>query len=171
MLKIQSDLTRITKDLFIRTDAGHNASVADVLTEFAVGAYVLAVPRSTPATRLHTQWTGLYQVLSSQKGQYKFMDLITNKFKMYHVTQLKPFFYPIDIARRDHREYFIERILEFEGDIKRVSTQRFHVKWFGYDESHNSWERRKNDTEQLHTYLVFGNLRHLMPRKFLLNYV
>jgi phage/plasmid-associated DNA primase len=84
MLKIQSDLTRITKDLFTRTDAGHNASVADVLTEFAVGAYVLATPRSTPANRLHAQWTGLYQVISCQKGQYKFMDLITNKFKMYH---------------------------------------------------------------------------------------
>jgi hypothetical protein len=104
---------------------------------------------------------------------------ITNKFKMYHVTQLKPFFYdkdkvdPVDIARRDHLEYFIEKILEFEGDIKRVSTLRFHVKWLGYDESHNSWERWKNlmNTEQLHTYLISVNLRHLIPRKFLLNYV
>ena len=90
ILKIQSDLTRTTTYLFIRTDAEHNASVADVLTEFAVGTYVLAAPRSTPAT--HTQWTGLYQVISSQRGQYKLMDLITNKFKMYHVTQLKQFF-------------------------------------------------------------------------------
>jgi hypothetical protein len=179
MLKIQSDLTRITKDLLIRSDAEHNASIADVLTEFAVGTFVLAAPRSAPATRLHTYWTGPYQVISSQKGQYKLMDLITNKFKMYHVTQLKPFFYdkdkvdPVDIARRDHLEYFIERILEFDGDIKRVSTLRFHVKWLGYDDSHNSWERWKNlmNTEQLHTYLISVNLRHLIPRKFLLNYV
>ena len=179
MLKIQSDLTRITKDLLIRSDAEHNASIADVLTEFAVGTFVLALPRSAPATRLHTPWTGPYQVISSQKGQYKLLDLITNKSKMYHVTQLKPFFYdkekvdPVDIARRDHLEYFIERILAFEGDIKRVSTLRFHVKWLGYDDSHNSWERWKNlmNTEHLHTYLISVNLRHLIPRKFLLNYV
>jgi Chromo (CHRromatin Organisation MOdifier) domain len=87
---------------------------------------------------------------------------------------LKPFFHdkdkvdPVDIARRDHLEYFIERIFEFDGDIKRVSTLRYHVKWLGYDDSHNSWERWKNlmNTEQLHTYLISVN-RHLIPRKFL----
>ena len=79
----------------------------------------------------------------------------------------------MDIARRDHLEYFIENILGFEGNIKRVSTLRFHVKWLGYDESYNSWIRWKNlmDTEQLHKYLISVNLRHLIPRKFHLNYL
>ena len=63
---------------------------------------------------------------------------------MYHVSQLKQFHYnttqtdPVDIARRDHLEYFVEDILAFEGDIKRVSTSRFHVKWLGYDDSYHS---------------------------------
>ena len=179
MLKVQSDLTRIAKELLLRSDAEHNASVADDLTEFAVGTFVLAAPRSTPATRLHTQWTGPYQVIASQKGQYKLMDLITNKFKMYHVTQLKLFNYdpervdPVDIARRDHLEHFIEKILQFEGDIKRVSTLKFFVKWLGYPDDRNTWVSWKNlmSTEQLHTYLISVNLRHLIPRKFQMNYV
>ena len=63
-------------------------------------------------------------------------------------------------------------ILAFEGDIKRVSTLRFHVKWLGCPASENTWERWKNlmDTEQLHKYLISVNLRHLIPRKFHLNY-
>ena len=178
MLHIQDNLTRIARQLLIQSDAEHNASVSEVLTQFEVGSYVLAAPRSTPATRMHTHWTGPYKVLAVQKGQYKLLDLITNKHKMYHVTQLKQFYYdkdkvnPVDIARRDHLEYFIDSILAFEGDIKRVSTLRFHVKWLGYDESHNSWERWKNlmNTEQLHKYLISINLRHLIPRKFHLNY-
>ena len=70
MLKIQTYLLRIDKDLFLRTDAEHSAYVVDVLTEFAIGTFVLAAPRSTPAARMHTRWTGPYQVISSQKGPY-----------------------------------------------------------------------------------------------------
>ena len=79
----------------------------------------------------------------------------------------------MDIARRDHLEYFIEDILGFEGNIECVSTLSFHVKWLGYDESYNLWERWRNlmDTEQLHKYLISVNIRHLIPRKFHLNYL
>lgn len=55
---------------------------------------------------------------------------------------MKQFYYnttqtdPVHIARRDHLEYFVEDILALDGDIKRVSTLRFHVEWLGYDESY-----------------------------------
>ena len=67
MLKIQTDLLRIERDILICTDAEHSAYVANVLAEFTIGTFVLATPRSTPATRMHSQWTGPYQVISSQK--------------------------------------------------------------------------------------------------------
>ena len=60
---------------------------------------------------------------------YKVLDLITNKYKMYHVTQLKAFKYdplrtdPTDVARRDHLEYFVERIISFTGDNTNVPRQ------------------------------------------------
>lgn len=98
---------------------------------------------------------------------------------MYHVSQLEQFHYnttqrdPIDIARRDHLEHFVEEILAFEGVIKRVSTLLFHVKWLGYDESNKSWECWGNlmDTEQLNKYLISVNLTRLILRKFHLNYL
>ena len=179
MLHTQQNLIRISRELLLQSDKEHNEEFRESITEFAIGSFVLAQPRTQPATRMHTPWTGPYKVITFQKGQYKVLDLITNKHKIYHVSQLKQFYYnttqtdPVDIARRDHLEYFIEEILAFEGDIKRVSTLRFHVKWLGYDESYNSWERWGNlmNTEQLHKYLISVNLKHLIPRKFHLNYL
>ena len=36
---------------------------------------------------------------------------------------------PTDVARRDHLEYFVERIISFTGDIRKASTLMFLVKW------------------------------------------
>ena len=46
--------------------------------------------------------------------------------------------------------YQVEQILSMR--IKRVGkrkVQEFLIKWLGYDDSHNSWEPRKNLTEDL----------------------
>jgi hypothetical protein len=111
-------------------------------------------------------------------SKYKVLDLITNKHKMYHVTQLKPFQYdplrtdPTDIARRDHLEFFVEKIISFKGDIRKVTTLTFLVKWLGYDDTHNTFEPWKSlmNNEHLHEFLIQHNLRNLIPRKYLLNY-
>ena len=104
------------------------------------------------------------------------LDLITDKYKMYHVTQLKAFKYdplqtdPTDVARRDHLEYFVERIISFSGDIRKVSTLMFLVKWEGSTETtHEPWKNLMNN-ERLHQFLIKLNLRNLIPRKFQLNY-
>jgi hypothetical protein len=66
-------------------------------------------------------------------------DLKTNKEKRYHSTHMKPFLFdpfrtnPTDGSREDHLEFFIETILQHIGDIKRLSTLQFKVKWLGYD--------------------------------------
>jgi hypothetical protein len=43
----------------------------------------------------------------------------------------------LDVARRDHMEYFVEIILDMKGDIKRRSSLEFLVKWLNYDENYN----------------------------------
>ena len=65
-------------------------------------------------------------------------------------------------------EYFVEKILAHRGDIGRLKTLTFHVKWRGYDESFNSWEPWKNlrETEQLHRYLIANGMQRLIPAKF-----
>jgi hypothetical protein len=178
MLAEQKTLMQIARDNLLLADGVHNSKVANNLTEYDIGTHVLALPRTQPKTRMHTLWTGPYRILEKDGDKYKVLDLIQNKTKMYHVTQLKEFRFdptktdPTDVARRDHHEFFVEAILEFKGDIKRVSTLTFHVKWLTCDESMNSWEPWAflRDNEVLHKYLIKINLRHLIPRKFQLQY-
>jgi hypothetical protein len=77
----------------------------------------------------------------------------------------------LDIARRDYLEFFVEKILDMTGDVKKVSTLTFLVKWLGYDDTHNSWEPWKNvrDTAEVHVYLRANNMEKLIPKKFKIN--
>ena len=87
---------------------------------------------------------------------------------------MKPFHFdplltdPIDIARKDYLEFFVEKILHMRGDTKRYSSLEFLIKWVGYDDSHNSYEPWKNlrDVVVLHEYLKTNNLGKLIPKKF-----
>ena len=45
---------------------------------------------------------------------------------------------PLDVARRDHMEFFVETIIEHKGDVKNKKDLFFLVKWLTYDDSHNS---------------------------------
>ena len=51
------------------------------------------------------------------------------------MTLLRHFYYdpdsvdPKDVARRDVDEYYVESILEHRGDVKRLRTLEFLVKW------------------------------------------
>ena len=91
MLQHQNDLMRIARDNLLLADSIHNEDVAANPTEFAIDSYVFALPRTQPKTRLHPQWSGPYRVLGNNTGKYKVQDLISNKERLYHVTQLKQF--------------------------------------------------------------------------------
>jgi hypothetical protein len=147
------------------SDSLHTAtSSAKVPTIFLPGTYVLGKYRNSsnlfPApTRLHTYWKGPLKVISNVLSEYLLLDLITGEQKPYHVLDLKPFVFdplntdPLDIARRDYLEFFIEKILAISGDVKKVSILDFHVKWLGYDDTFNLWLPWKNlrETEILHS--------------------
>ena len=127
-----------------------------------------------PPTRLHTAWNGPLRVISNNQSEYLLRDLITNKEKPYHASDLKAFNHdplhtnPTDIARRDYLEFFVEKILDMTGDIKKLNSLQFQVKWVGYDETYNSYEPWKNlcDVAVPHDYLKANNLHRLIPKKF-----
>jgi hypothetical protein len=72
---------------------------------------------------------------------------------------MKPFLYdpaitnPVDVARRDHMEFFVDNILSHRGLPKRSHIE-FLVKWQDYPDSENSWEPYANlrDVDKLHDY-------------------
>ena len=112
------------------------------------------------------------RVVNELNSKYVLLDLLTGKEKVFHVSDMKSFvfdpavFDPLDIAHRDHMEYFIDKILDHRGNIKKRSTLEFHVSWLGYTQA--NWEPYKNlrNFQPLHTYLAEKNLLKLITPKY-----
>ena len=57
------------------------------------------------------------KVIKGLNSRYTLLDLITGKEKDFHVSDMKPFVFdsavvnPMDSARRDYMEYFIDKIM------------------------------------------------------------
>ena len=176
MLQFQDEVMSKARDIFKQSDELHMAHFPKQKpTEFKHGSHCLVKYRKGSApTRLHTQWKGPLKVLNNDKSEYLLLDLVTNKEKAYHASDMKPFHFdpllvnPLDIARRDYLEFFVETILEMTGNPKRCTDLQFLVKWVGYDDSYNSYEPWKNlrDLSVLHEYLTSNNLTRLIPKKF-----
>jgi hypothetical protein len=117
------------------------------------------------------------KVLGNIGAEYRLLNLITMKEKLYHAQHMKFFHFnphqtdPTDVARRDYVEFFVEEILDHKGNTKRLTSLEFLVKWSSYDDTHNSWEPYANlrKTTVLHTYLREKNLLSLIPKEFRLN--
>lgn len=113
------------------------------------------------------------EVIEHKDMNYIVRNIVSNKTKNIYGGLLRPFVFnpavsqPMDTARRDYMEFFIEAVKEHKGDIKKVSSLTFLVKWLNYDDSHNSWEPWSGlrETDQLHTYLRSKNLGSLVPAK------
>jgi Chromo (CHRromatin Organisation MOdifier) domain len=175
---LQQHYISIAREILKKSDEEHISKNSAQITEFAPNTFVLVQQHTTPETRLHTLWHGPMKVMKSLKGQYTLLDLTTLKEKEYHSTQLKEFIFnpnrvsPLDVARKDYLEFFIEEILHHTGNTNRLSTLNFKVKWQGYDDTYNSYEPWKNlrSTEQLHLYLIRQNLKHLIPKQHQASY-
>jgi Chromo (CHRromatin Organisation MOdifier) domain len=61
---------------------------------------------------------------------------------------------PLDVARRDHIEHFVEEILSRHGPHQRSKIE-FLVKWLNYPECESSWEPYAilRDVDKLNVYL------------------
>ena len=119
LLALQESLVLIARKNIVFADAVHIGNYKPQRTDYAPESYVLVKYREGSApTRLHTPWKGPLRVISGSKSKFKLLDLITNKEKDYNVTDLKPFYFdplvvnPVDVARKDYLEFFIEKILK-----------------------------------------------------------
>ena len=143
---MQNKLFNISKKILEDSDKEHNAQNTASVKEFPINSFVLVAQRSAPDTRVHTLWRGPMRVIDNKHGEYTLLDLTTNKEKQYHSTKMKQFQFnllrtkPTDVARKDYLEFFIEKILQRTGDITKLSTLKFKIKWLGYDEAYNSSE-------------------------------
>ena len=179
MIQIQNSLITIAQDLLKSSDEKHVAKTASNITEFPIGSYVLVDYESGPPTRLLTRWRGPLKILQKQESEYVLLDLVSGKEKTYHVKNMRIFNFdplritPLDIARRDYDEFFVEKIMDHEGDFHRVSTLTFQVRWLTYSSAHDTWEPWKNlrHSDKLHEYLRSIGQQRLIPRYAIRNEV
>ena len=128
-----------------------------------------------PPSKLHARWQGPFRVLSFEGDAYTIQNLVTLTVYTRNIHELAPFKWdatvvdPVNVAAMDDQEFFVERILAHEGNLNKVSSLRFKVRWTGYGAEDDTWEPWKNlrDTDQLHAYLRSINQERLIPKKFL----
>ena len=83
--------------------------------DYPPGSFVLVhYGTGAPPSRLHEYWRDPMRVVNCENSRYTLFDLITSKEKDCHVSDMKPFIFnadlvdPVDDARRDYMEFFIE---------------------------------------------------------------
>ena len=99
---------------------------------------------------------------------------MTGKEMDFHLSDMEPFVCdsavvdPMDVARRDCKEYFVDKILQHRGNPEKSSSMEFEVSWLNYPPDSNTWEPYKNLRQcgPLHVYLAENNLAKLIPTKF-----
>jgi hypothetical protein len=140
MLLFQDNVMARARTILQESDNSHSASLSNVIpTAYTSKTFVLVKYRKSsnlyPApTRLHTYWKGPLKVISNVLSEYLLLDIVKHNPKSYHVSDMKPFVFdplkvdPLDIARRDYLEFFMEKILGMAGDTKTLKTLDFHVK-------------------------------------------
>ena len=131
LLITQDGLLKASAKELLRTDLLHQSqSQIFQHVEYPKDSYVLVHYRDgSPPSRLHTHWRGPLKVVSGENSRYTLYDLVTQKTAEFHVSAMKPFLFypsitnPLDVARRDHMEYFVEDILDHRGKHQRTHIE------------------------------------------------
>ena len=173
MQEKQAQIIEVARRHQTEKDQHHiNQAVPATTTEFPINSYVLVKYRNRPPTKFHSAWRGPMRVINFNKSHYTLQDLVTDKLKNFHVTQLKAFAYdgmdvdPSEIARAEQNEFLVDSILQHRHDgSKRRTGYEFLVKWAD-DTSDNTWEPWEfvRDNKQLIKYLYSNHLRQFLTK-------
>jgi hypothetical protein len=174
MQATQAELIELARKHQVERDQHHIIQQEPAnTTEFPINSYVLVKYRNRPPTKFHSAWRGPMRVVNFNKSHYTLQDMVSDKLRNFHVTQLKAFKYdqmdtdPVDIARAEQNEFLVENILEHRSDgSKRRTNYEFLVKWAGYENTDNTWEPWEfvRDNKQLIKYLYTHNLRQFLTK-------
>ncbi len=104
----------------------------------------------TTRKNLRMPKAGPYIVVGISGDKYSIHDLLNNKVTDTHVFNLCEFRHdssssmvPTEVAARNAREFFIDRISEHRGKTQKRTNMEFLVSWKGYSQKDDTWESYK----------------------------
>jgi hypothetical protein len=128
-----------------------------------------------PPTKFHPPLKGPFKVHSRSGDMYVLKNLVINKLEPgVHISRLKPFRHdplridPAKIAQTDTLDSEVAEILAHTGNVNKVSTLDFKVRWTGESSDNDlwlPWKELKNNT-LLHQYLIENGLHKLVPKQY-----
>jgi hypothetical protein len=147
-----------------------------IQNRYSPGDMLLWNPRETPTSLRHSKLApkllGPYTVINQTNNDISCRHVSTQQLRVFHTDRTMPFFGSSDSALKmgllDQDEYFVAKILDHTGDLKRPTTLSFLVQWLGYDPNENTWEPwlLLKANAHLHAYLHHIGSSHLIPAKY-----
>jgi len=133
----------------------HRSAAPVVTTRYATGSLVLSEQgtafRRGPEHKLLPFLSGPFEVMSSEGDTYTIRNIVTNKLRNLHISNLHPntndgyHLPPVFAAVSDMAGfYLVDHILkaDLSNQInkKKLRDLRFLVRWLGYSEKFDTWE-------------------------------
>ena len=123
MINAQDTVHRTVQEMALENAAQRLTDQPDP-TVFPIGSHVLAQYATGPPTRLHTRWQGPMEVISHRDSEYVLLNIVCKKTTRIHASKLKISLFdsakiePMDSARCDYMEFYIEAITAHKGNTK-----------------------------------------------------
>jgi hypothetical protein len=75
---------------------------------------------------------------------------------------------PTEVAARNVEEFFIDKIVDHSGNVRRRSEMSFGVRWKGYTPDDDTWQPMKTvrETQAFVDYCTEKKLSSLISKKF-----
>jgi hypothetical protein len=118
---------------------------------------------------------GPYIVVSVLGDKYSIQDFLTHKVVGTHASNLSEFRYdptsglsPTEVAARNAGEFFIDKIVDHSGNVRRRSDMTFRVCWKGFTPDDDTWQPIKTvrETQAFVDYCREKKLSSLISKKF-----
>jgi hypothetical protein len=118
---------------------------------------------------------GPYIVVSVLWDKYSIQDLLTHNVVDTHTSNLSEFRYdptsglsPTEVAARNAGGFFIDKIVDHTGNVRRRSEMSFRVRWKGYNPDDDTWQPMKTvrETQAFVDYCTEKKISSLVSKKF-----
>jgi hypothetical protein len=175
LTKAQHTLIEVARNNQLASDSHHMKEAIPFSHVFPVNSYVLYRPPDNSRHKMQMPKAGPYIVVSVLGDKYSIQDLLTHKVMDTHASNLSEFRYdptsglnPTEVAARNAGEFFIDKIVDHSGNVRRRSEMTFRVRWKGYTPDDDTWQPMKTvrETQAFVDYCTEKKLSSLISKKF-----